>query len=43
MHLLSEQGFKFWKMGYAAAVAFLLFLVIGLATLLQLKAQKARV
>jgi len=41
--LMYEQGFKFWKMGYAAAVAFLLFLVIGLATLLQLKAQKARV
>ena len=41
--LMYEQGFKFWKMGYAAAVAFLLFLVIGVATLLQLKAQKARV
>ena len=39
--LMYEQGFKFWRMGYAAAVAFLLFLVIGVVTLLQLKAQKA--
>jgi multiple sugar transport system permease protein len=31
------QGFKFWRMGYAAAVAFLLFIVIGAATLLQMK------
>ena len=40
--LMYEQGFKFWRMGYAAAVAFLLFLVIGFATLIQLKVQKAR-
>ena len=40
--LMYEQGFKFWRMGYAAAVAFLLFLVIGFATLIQLKAQKAK-
>ena len=39
--LMYEQGFKFWRIGFAAAVAFLLFLVIGVATLLQLKAQKA--
>ena len=38
--LMYEQGFKFWRMGFAAAVAFLLFLVIGAATLVQLKAQK---
>jgi multiple sugar transport system permease protein len=40
--LMYEQGFKFWRMGFAAAVAFMLFLVIGFATLIQLKAQKAR-
>lgn len=37
--LMYEQGFKFWEMGYAAAVAFVLFLVIGAATLLQMKLQ----
>jgi multiple sugar transport system permease protein len=37
--LMYEQGFKFWEMGYAAAVAFVLFLVIGAATLLQIKLQ----
>jgi len=37
--LMYEQGFRFWEMGYAAAVAFVLFLVIGAATLLQIKLQ----
>ncbi len=37
-----EQGFKWWNMGYAAAVAFILFLFIGAVTLLQLKAQRTR-
>ena len=41
--LMYEQGFRWWNMGYAAAVAFVLFIFIGLATLLQLKAQRARV
>jgi len=40
--LMYEQGFKFWRMGFAAAVAFLLFLVIGAATLVQIKVQKVR-
>ena len=40
--LMYEQGFKFWEMGYAAAVAFVLFLVIGAATLVQIKLQKDR-
>jgi len=31
-----EQGFRWWNMGYAAAIAVLLFLVILVATLLQL-------
>jgi len=38
--LMYEQGFRFWRMGYAAAVAFVLFLVIGSATLLQLRFQR---
>lgn len=38
--LMYDQGFRFWNMGYAAAVAFILFLFIGAATLLQLWAQR---
>ena len=40
--LMYEQGFKFWRMGYAAAVAFVLFLVIGAATVLQMRLQEKR-
>jgi multiple sugar transport system permease protein len=35
--LMYEQGFRWWRMGYAAAVAFILFLIIGGATVLQMK------
>lgn len=38
--LMYLQGFKWWSMGYAAAVAFLLFLVIGAATAIQLRLRK---
>ena len=40
--LMYEQGFKFWRMGYAAAVAFILFLLIGTATVLQMRLQEKR-
>ncbi|HEY2094800.1 MAG TPA: sugar ABC transporter permease [Thermoanaerobaculia bacterium] len=40
--LMYQQGFKFWRMGYAAAVAFVLFLVVGSATLAQLRFQRSR-
>lgn len=40
--LMYEQGFKFWRMGYAASVAFVLFLITGLATLVQMKLQGER-
>jgi multiple sugar transport system permease protein len=40
--LMYDQGFKWWRMGYAASVAFVLFLVIGSATLLQMKLQRDR-
>jgi multiple sugar transport system permease protein len=40
--LMYEQGFRFWRMGYAASVAFVLFLVIGAATLLQMRLQEKR-
>jgi len=32
-----EQGFRWWNMGYAAAVAFVLFAIMLGATLLQLR------
>jgi multiple sugar transport system permease protein len=40
--LMYEQGFKFWRMGYAAAVAFVLFLIIGAATVVQMRLQEKR-
>lgn len=38
-----KEGFQWWNMGFAAAVAFSLFLVILAATLLQLRLQRPRV
>lgn len=35
-----QEGFRWWNMGYAAAIAFVLFLIIFVFTLLQLKFQK---
>jgi multiple sugar transport system permease protein len=35
--LMYEQGFRWWNMGYAAAIAVLLFGVILIATMLQLR------
>ena len=41
--LMYEEGFRWWRMGYAAAIAFVLFIVILIATLIQLRLQKERV
>lgn len=38
--LMYEEGFRWWRMGYAAAVAFVLFLVTLAATLVQLRLRK---
>lgn len=38
--LMYEQGFRWWNMGYAAAIAFVLFLVIFAITLVQLRFQR---
>jgi multiple sugar transport system permease protein len=38
--LMYEEGFRWWRMGYSAAVAFILFVVILAATLVQLALQK---
>jgi multiple sugar transport system permease protein len=40
--LMYEEGFRWWRMGHAAAVAFILFVVILAATLLQLAVQRWR-
>jgi multiple sugar transport system permease protein len=40
--MMYEQGFRWWRMGYAAAIAFSLLLIIGSATLLQLRFQEKR-
>ncbi|HKY61281.1 MAG TPA: sugar ABC transporter permease [Gemmatimonadota bacterium] len=34
-----EQGFRWWNMGFAAAIAFVLFLIILAATMVQLRLQ----
>ena len=40
--LMYEEGFRWWRMGYAAAIAFVLFIVILLATLVQFRLQRER-
>ena len=37
-----EEGFRWWRMGVAAAIAFVLFGIILLWTLLQLRLQRER-
>jgi multiple sugar transport system permease protein len=39
--LMYKQGFRWWNMGYAAAISFVLFLIILAATLLQFRAERA--
>lgn len=36
-----QEGFRWWNMGYSAALAFVLFFIIFFATLIQLKIQKS--
>jgi multiple sugar transport system permease protein len=40
--LMYEQGFRWWRMGRAAAIAFLLFLLMLAATRLQMRLQRER-
>jgi multiple sugar transport system permease protein len=37
-----EEGFRWWRMGYAAAIAFVLFVVILIATIVQFRLQRQR-
>ena len=38
--LMYQEGFRWWRMGYSAALAFVLFLILFIATLVQLRLQK---
>jgi multiple sugar transport system permease protein len=38
--LMYEEGFRWWRMGFAAAVAFVLFVIILIATLVQFRVQR---
>jgi multiple sugar transport system permease protein len=40
--LMYEEGFRWWRMGFAAAIAFVLFLVILGFTLVQFRVQRER-
>lgn len=40
--MMYEQGFRWWRMGYAAAIAFILFLIISAATIVQMKFEERR-
>ena len=40
VYLMYEEGFKWWNLGYASAVAFVLFALMLAGTLLQLRLQK---
>ncbi len=39
--LMYEQGFRWWSMGYAAAIAFVLFVIILFFTMLQMLLQRS--
>lgn len=38
--MMYEQGFRWWRMGYAASIAFILFLIIATATVVQMRFQE---
>jgi multiple sugar transport system permease protein len=40
--LMYEQGFRWWRLGYASALAFVLFALTLIGTWLQLRVQKSR-
>jgi multiple sugar transport system permease protein len=40
MMLMYKEGFRWWRMGYAAAIAFLVCLVISIVTALQMRFQE---
>jgi multiple sugar transport system permease protein len=40
--LMYEEGFRWWRMGLAAAIAFILFVIMLIGTLLQLRLRKGQ-
>jgi multiple sugar transport system permease protein len=40
--LMYEEGFRWWRLGLAAAIAFVLFVIMLLGTLLQMRLQRER-
>ena len=40
--LMYQEGFRWWNMGYAAAIAFVLFAILLAGTALQLQLRAAR-
>ncbi|NOZ03785.1 MAG: sugar ABC transporter permease [FCB group bacterium] len=41
--LMYQEGFRWWRMGYSSSIAFVLFFIVFVITLIQLKVQKSRV
>ena len=39
--LMYEQGFRWWSIGFAAAIAFVLFIIIMFFTLIQILLQRS--
>lgn len=39
--LMYQEGFRWWRMGYSASIAFILFTIIFIVTIIQLKVQKS--
>jgi multiple sugar transport system permease protein len=42
LYFMYEEGFKWWNLGFASAIAFLLFLLMFAVTMVQLYASRAR-
>jgi multiple sugar transport system permease protein len=40
--LMYEEGFRWWRMGLAASIAFVLFVIMLLGTLVQMRLQRER-
>ena len=41
VQFMYQEGFRWWNMGYSAAIAFVLFFIIMIGTVVQLKVQKS--
>ena len=41
VQFMYQEGFRWWNMGYSASIAFVLFFIIMLGTIVQLKIQKS--